>query len=181
LSQVPTIAPSARGASAGARGGDPRAEEHDALLAEGRPDLLQVLARHLGPGGHTGDDDRIGEAALAAIARRAGEVERGQRRRVFDPHVGEDRHAVGPEALPVTQRRVGAPLDDPLVRHVGAGVHVDADEPQVRGSSDAQRGARVVAQAIDAHRQPGRLGAAPRDQGHASELVRFDALLGEGH
>ena len=76
-------------------------------------------------------------------------------------HVGGD-HGLRGQALALAQRACRLPLQDALVRHHGAGVHIDAQEGGLGGGAQAQPGAGVVAQHVHA-------------QGQTVHLLRHDA------
>ena len=99
---------------------------------------------------------------------------RDERRRVLDVHVGADRDRLGTELLAVAQRVVGFAFEQALVARVDTGVHVDADEVESECRSNADRGARVVAQTVDTDEQAGLVLARARDAAHRSHDVRIE-------
>ena len=133
LSQVPTMAPSAKGASWGARSGSApepmktrRGSRRRRHLARGAP---PTRARRCALPVTTNPSAR--PRFSASSASRLHWLRR-QRARVLDPHVGEDGDALGANRPAVAERLERAPLDQALVGHVRAHVDVDAHERSLR-------------------------------------------------
>lgn len=141
-----------------------------------RRDLFEQRDRHRCASSLARDDDGVGAPAEQHIVRGLTGGERHERRGVFDQDVGEEPEVIGAEALAVPQRRGSFALDEALIGDVRAHVDVDPHERGAGHRRDAQRGERVVAEAVHADGQPGRGDDRLHEHRHRRHLVRGQAV-----
>ena len=148
-SALPTITPSHAAASTG----------NDSMLAplatstgvrwDGVPDAAELVDVDAQAGPFSGDQHGVGEPPLDHVLGLARDVPRGERRRVLHVDVGPDGDVVGAEGAPRPKRLRRSPLDEPLIGHARARMHVDANARGADDGCDGERRVGVVAQDVD--------------------------------
>lgn len=144
-------------------------------MGRGR-DLFEQRDRDGGTRSFARHDDGIGAPSQQDVVRGLAGRERDEGSGVFDEDVREEPEVIGAEALAVPQGRGRFAFDEALIGDVRADVDVDAHERRARRRGDAQRGERIVAEAVHADGQPRGSDDRLHQHGHGGDLVRGEAV-----